>query len=116
MFVKIALDNEINDKAGAPLVVKLKTNLEQSSAEPEKLVQHDRREARRHPLKSDSCVYIYEDETGFVILTLYVDDILPQRQQVPAQQTKKTADRRVRDVRYGQRAENPRHEHHPPPR
>ena len=28
------------------------------------------------PLKSDPCVYIYEDETGFVILTLHVDDIL----------------------------------------
>ena len=28
------------------------------------------------PLKSDACVYFYETETGFVILTLYVDDIL----------------------------------------
>ena len=28
------------------------------------------------PLKSDPCVYVDEDETGFVILTLYVDDIL----------------------------------------
>ena len=29
-----------------------------------------------HPLKSDSCVYIYEDEVGFVILILYVDGLL----------------------------------------
>ena len=28
------------------------------------------------PLKSDPCVYIYEDEVDFVILTLYIDDIL----------------------------------------
>ena len=28
------------------------------------------------PLKSDPCVYLYEDGSGFVILTLYVDDIL----------------------------------------
>ena len=29
-----------------------------------------------HPLKSGLFVYVYEDETGFVVLTLYVDDIL----------------------------------------
>ena len=28
------------------------------------------------PLKSDPCVYVYEDETDFVVLTLYVDDIM----------------------------------------
>ena len=28
------------------------------------------------PLKSDPCVYIYEDEIGFVVLMLYVDDLL----------------------------------------
>ena len=27
-------------------------------------------------LKADPCVYVYEDETVFVILTLYVYDIL----------------------------------------
>ena len=27
-----------------------------------------------HPLKSDLCVYIYEDETDSVIPTLYMDD------------------------------------------
>lgn len=31
---------------------------------------------RFRPLKSDSCVYTYEDDSGLVILTLYVDDIL----------------------------------------
>ena len=25
------------------------------------------------PLKSDPCVYVYEDATGFVVLTLYID-------------------------------------------
>ena len=25
------------------------------------------------PLKSDPCVYIHEDEAGFVVMTLYVD-------------------------------------------
>ena len=28
------------------------------------------------PLKSDPCVYVYEDDTRFVILTLYVDDTM----------------------------------------
>ena len=28
------------------------------------------------PLKSNPCVYTYEDEVGFVILTLYVDGLL----------------------------------------
>ena len=28
------------------------------------------------PLKSDSCVYIYEDQAGFVTLTLYVHGLL----------------------------------------
>ena len=28
------------------------------------------------PLKSDPCVYIHKNDTGFVILTLYMDDIL----------------------------------------
>ena len=27
-------------------------------------------------LKSDPCVYVYEDENGSAILTLYVDDVL----------------------------------------
>ena len=48
VFVKIALDYETNDKAGAPFVMKLKTNLVRSLAEPERLVRHDRREARQH--------------------------------------------------------------------
>ena len=29
-----------------------------------------------HSLKSDPCVYVYEDENGPAILTLYVDDVL----------------------------------------
>ena len=28
------------------------------------------------PLKSDHCVYVYKDETGFIVLTIYVDNIL----------------------------------------
>ena len=28
------------------------------------------------PLKSDPCVYIYEDEGNFVILKLYLDELL----------------------------------------
>jgi len=27
------------------------------------------------PLKSDPCIYVFEDDTGFVILTPYVDDV-----------------------------------------
>ena len=28
------------------------------------------------PLKSDPCIYVFEDDTSFVILTLNVDDVL----------------------------------------
>ena len=28
-----------------------------------------------HPLKSELCVYINEDTVGFVLLTLFVDDL-----------------------------------------
>ena len=28
------------------------------------------------PHKSDACIYVFEDDTGFVILMLYVNDVL----------------------------------------
>ena len=62
---------ETNDEARAPLVVNLKKELVRSPAELVELAVIAFR-----PLKSDPYVYIYEDETDFVILMLYVNDVL----------------------------------------
>ena len=33
------------------------------------------RQNRACPLKSDPCIYVFDKDTGFVLLTLYVDDV-----------------------------------------
>ena len=49
----------------------------ESLAEPEELVRHDRPSPRQtSPLESGQCIYVFEDDTGFVIFTLYMDDVL----------------------------------------
>ena len=48
-----------------------------SLAELEELVRHDRPSPRQtSPLESGPRIYVFEDDTGFVILTLYMDDVL----------------------------------------
>ena len=79
VFIKMAPSYETNDEAGVPLGMKSKKRLYGlrrclknwfSTMDIELAVIGFR------PLKSDPCVYVYEDETGFVVLTLYVDDIM----------------------------------------
>ena len=52
------------------------------------------------PLESDPCEYVYEDEVGFVFLTLYVDDLLllgANKLLSGTQQTQESTDGSVRD-------------------
>ena len=70
---------ETNDEAGAPLVIKLRKSLYGLRQSPKNwfgTIGMKLAIIGVRPLKSDPCVYVYEDETGFVILTLYLDDIL----------------------------------------
>ena len=70
VFVKMAPGYEFNDKAGH----EAQEELVRSPAEPEEVVRHDGHEA--HPIESDPCMYVYENETGVAILMLYADNIL----------------------------------------
>ena len=70
---------ETNDEARVPLIMKLEKSLYGLRQSPKNWfgtmdVELPVIDFRR--LKSDYCVYLYEDETGFVILTLYMDGIL----------------------------------------
>ena len=79
VFVKMAPGYETNDEAGVPLVMKLKKSLYGLRQSPKNWFSTMDVELAIigfRPLKSDPCVYVYEDETGFVVLTLYVNDIL----------------------------------------
>ena len=79
IFVKMAPGYETNDKAGVHLVINLKKSLYGLWRSPKscfKPMDVQLAVIDFRPLKSDPCVYISEDETGFVILTLYVDNIM----------------------------------------
>ena len=68
---------ETSDEAGVPLVMKLKKSLyglRQSSKNWFGTMDVELAVIGFHPLKSDPRIYIHENETGFVTLTLYVDD------------------------------------------
>ena len=70
---------EANDEAGVPLTMTLKKSLyglRQSLKNWFSTIEVKLVVIGFHPFKSDACVYFYEDETGLIILTLYVDDIL----------------------------------------
>ena len=78
VFVKMAPGYEIA-KSGVPLVMKLKDKGVRSPAEPEELVRHDGPspcQNRVPPSQIGSGYFEFEDDTGFVILALYVDDVL----------------------------------------
>ena len=70
----MALDYETNDKAGVPLVMKLKKNLyslRQSSKNWFGPMHVEVNVIGFRPLKSDPCImYIYVDENGFAVVTL----------------------------------------------
>ena len=79
VFVKMAPGYETNGEAGDPLVIKLNKILYGFRQSPKKWFSTMDVELvviGFRPLKPDPCVYIDEDETGFVFLTLYVDDII----------------------------------------
>ena len=79
MFARMTPGYEINDKTRVAFAMKLKKSLYGLRQSPKTWFgPMDVKLAviSFPPLKSDPCVYIHEDETGSVILTLYVDDIL----------------------------------------
>ena len=79
VFVKMAPGYETNDEAGVPLVMKLKKNLYGLRQSPKYwfgMMDVELAVIGFRPLKSDPCVYVYENKTGFAVLRLYVDDIL----------------------------------------
>ena len=68
-----------NDKSGVPLVMQLKKRLYGLRQSPKNwfgMVDVELNVIVFRLLKSDPCVYIYEDETGFIILTLCMDYVL----------------------------------------
>ena len=78
-FVKMPSEYERSNKTGVPLVMKLRKclyGLRQSPKDWFGTINQCLGGTRFHPLKSYPCVYIYEDKVGFVILTLYLDDLL----------------------------------------
>ena len=79
VFVRMAPGYETNIKAGVPFVIKLKKSVYGLRQSPKNLfgaMNVKLAVVGFRPLKSNLCVYIYEDNTSFVILTLCVDDIL----------------------------------------
>ena len=79
VYVKMAPGYETYDKSRVPFVMKLKTSfygLRQSPRNWFGTMDDHLSNIGFRLLKSDPCVYVFEDMTGTVILTLYVDDIL----------------------------------------
>ena len=79
VLVKMAPSYETNDEAGVPLVMKLKKSLYGPRQSPKNwfsTMDVELAVIGFRPLTTDPCVYGYEDETGFVVLTLYVNDIM----------------------------------------
>ena len=65
--------------AGVPVVMKCKKSLYGLRLSPKNwCVKMDQclGDIGFRPLMSNPCVHVYGDEVGFVILTLYVDDLL----------------------------------------
>ena len=78
VFDNTALGYDTNDKAGVPLVIKLKKYLYGLLQSPKNwfgTIDVELAVIGFRPLKSGPCVYIHENETGVVILTIYVDGI-----------------------------------------
>ena len=79
VYVKTALGFETTNKDGVQLVMKLGKSLYGLAQSPRswwKTIDPKLIEIRFVPLKSDSCVYIYNHNNTVVIITLYVDDLL----------------------------------------
>ena len=79
VYVKTAPDFETTNKDGDQLVTKLDKSLYGLAQRPQnwwKTIDPKLIEIGFVPLKSDSCVYIYNHNNTVVIITLYVDDLL----------------------------------------
>ena len=79
VFAKMAPGYEVADKSGVPLVMKLKKGLYYLRQSPRNRLgakDHHLAKIGFRPLESDPCIYVFEDDTGFVILVLYVDIVL----------------------------------------
>ena len=90
VYVKTAPGFETINKDGVQLVMKLGKSLHGLTQSPQKWWKTiDRKliEIGFVPLKSDSCVYIYNHNNTVVIITLYVDDLLGIRSNVSVIET-----------------------------
>ena len=90
VYVKTAPGFETINKDGVQLVMKLGKSLHGLAQSPQKWWKTiDRKliEIGFVPLKSDSCVYIYNHNNTVVIITLYVDDFLGIRSNVSVIET-----------------------------
>ena len=70
---------ERSNESEVSLVIKLKKSLYGLRHSPKdwfSTMDHHLGKTRFRSLKSDPCVYVYDDENGSAILTLYVDDVL----------------------------------------
>ena len=79
VYVKTAPGFETTNKDGVQLVMKLEKSLYGLAQSPQnwwKTIDPKLIEIGFIPLKSDSCVYIYNHNNTVVVITLYVDDLL----------------------------------------
>ena len=87
VFVKMVPGHERSNECGVPLIVKLKKSLYGLRQSPKNwcsTMGHHLGKIGFRSLKSDPCVYVYEDENGSTILTLYVDDAVAGQAQEAA--------------------------------
>lgn len=78
MYVIMVPSNESKDKAGVPFVMKMRKSLYGLAQSPHwwNTIDPSVVEIGSVPLKSDTCIYIYNHNGTIIILTLYVDDVL----------------------------------------
>ena len=120
VYVKMAPGYETYDTSGVPFVMKLKKSLYGLRRSPKNWfgTMNDRlSNIGFRSLKSDPCVYVFEDKTGTVILTLYVDGILllGNNKQLLGKLKKLLMDRFEMTDHWG-RVEGARHKRHPVPK
>ncbi|CAB1120117.1 unnamed protein product [Ectocarpus sp. CCAP 1310/34] len=79
VFVEMAPGYEAKNMEELQLVMKLEKSLDGLAQSPQdwlKTIDSSLVEIGFFPLKSDTCVYIYDHNNTVVVLTLYVDDLL----------------------------------------
>ena len=79
VFGKKVPGYERSNESEVPLIIKIKKSLYDLRQSPKNwfsTMDHHLGKIGFHSLISDPCVYVYEDENGSAILTLYVDDVI----------------------------------------